>query len=59
MRPRLMGKIVLIVATLGLGAAAFVQAVTTSEFKAYRGKRAVTFAILALAGAASVRYFED
>jgi hypothetical protein len=59
MRPRLMGKIALIVATLGLAVAAFVQAVSVNEHKVYRGYRAISFAILAVAGATSVRYFED
>lgn len=59
MRPRTMGKFVLVVATLGLAIAAFTQAVTTSEHKDYRGKRAIAFAILSLVGATSIRYLED
>jgi len=59
MRARLLGKFVVIAATLGLVIAAFIQAVTTTEFKQHRAKRAIAFSVLALVGATSIRYFED
>ena len=59
MRPRMMAKIALVIVTVGLAVAAFVQAVATDQGKEYRGKRAISFAILSLAGAVSVRYLED
>lgn len=60
MRPRLVVKIVLAVATVALLLAAFVLALDTKdEESAYHGLQAITFAVLSLTTATAYRYCED
>lgn len=60
LRPRTIGKIVVVVIMLATLTTAFLYAVSTDDqTQLYRGVRAVAYAIIGLSFATVYRYFED
>jgi len=59
MRPRIVGRIVLAVATVAFAVTALIAVIGTDEEGWHHGLEATALALLALTSATCYRYFED
>lgn len=59
MRPRTLGKIVVVILIIVCVLSSFLFALEVDEESLYKGTRSITYAIIALTFATIYRYFED